>query len=451
MPTENILYLYDRLTKTVTPHNIVETAALSLRTARVELVSEERILVDQILRRIRYQKLGERVFPRFWVESYAPRGIVLASMLRNIVLSGVDDLDVVRAGLVARYLNFIPKEDPRRVAKHVDALIEKMEKEKVLKIEGNKVRLETDNLNDFVKAGLKQVVDRSTLMISIARRMLALSILDYFAEMRKDWYIEVVQQLAAETRAWTKREQLEKDLNVILNEYMYYLHVIEAERSGMKWIVKSNVKALSDALEELPVPREVCEALKNALSGLNIVTVGLIEASLIAQDIDPRIRIMARDLAIGLVAKLAKAGEYTFTHDPGTLVRADILKAVRSYVADQTAVHAALDTAKRLIEKMPITTTPNGLRQLMAELIDELLARGTVEISKLSDRELASRVLVELFESGIVDLSPDGRSIVVIDPQALAIVGVLVGACDISKLVLTVPVEVRKEKKFAKS
>ena len=421
--------------------NIVDVCSESSRTARD--LGE----LSKILPKITKHKLGNIEFPKFWIDDVVPRTILTSVLTKLAIEDGYDNIgyvvDIVTSRLdsLINYTKVTFSEDVKRTVaqrrwklrKFVENVIKNLMEKKVLRLEGEKVLINTDSINDFVETSLSNATQLSTYYIAIVRRFVTMGILTTLGELTESRIKELIHDLNKIVEAWPRKESIEKDLNAILGEYTYFLHVLKLE----DWYVFNRFKPLSKLLkeaQELGIDDTTLRNLDELFMNVRAFSRDLIGRLIHVSDLDVLQKIKLIELIQKSLADVVKTGDYIFLYDVNLIVDSRTYRDIVKFIGDPVSVQRAVDALSKIYEKLPIqkdhASIVTALKESVGRLADELYESLIMPYDKFirGDNKDVKAVLLEALDyCGIIKYDISKNIVEVLDPRALRAIAVLLG------------------------
>ena len=443
--TFEVIELYRHLTNVKQDQytwSLIDVSCESARTAR-DLKE-----LEKIIPKVRRVHLGPVEFPRMWIDDYVARSILTIPLIKSTIEDGFVNYDLAidvttaRLDSLINYTKITFSKDAkigiaqrrRKIREFVKSIYDLLISKRVLRLEGDKVLLETDSITELVKPAIEKTVLTSSYFTAITRRFLTIGVLSTLGELTRNRIKELIYDLNKIVKAWTHGEAIEKDVNAILNEYAYFLHVLNID----EWYVWSKFKALSKLLkeaQEIGIDKDVIKAFHDVFMNVRAFSIELLGRLIHVAELDIITKIKLVDLISKAINDIIQSGEYVIFQNLGLIVDSRTYNDIKSIVNDVATISRALDALAKIYDKVPIQrdniNLVEVLRQEVGNLADELYEKVVIPYDKFirgGNKDLKA-VLLQTFDlTGIVKYDIGKNVVEVTDPKALAIIAVLLGA-----------------------
>ena len=447
---KNVLELYRYLTNVKQEEyawNLVDIACESSRTARDK---EE---LSKILPKITkvqlpvYVKSGKVEFPRFWIDDYAMRTLVASVLAKLVIEDGFDYYDMTIDITTARLDSFINYSRMTfsenaievirlrryRLKTFVKEVINYLINKRILKLEGSKLYLNTDSITDIIEVAIEKASTTSPYFSAITRRLLTMGVLRTLGEVTESRVHELIHDLNKIVNAWPREESIAKDVNTIINEYIWFLHVLKLG----DWYVWSKFKPLSKLLKEaseLGIRDETIKIMHDIFMNVKAFSTELLGRLIHVADVDTFEKIKLIDLILKAINDIVKSGDYIFFQNLGLVVDSKTYMDIRNLIGNDPTIQRALDAIARIYDKLPIqkenVNIVNVVRNEIGKLTDELSEKIALPYDRFvreGNKDVKATLLQVLDSTGIIKYDIAKNIVEVLDPKALSIIAVLLG------------------------
>jgi len=437
---------------------VINNAVISVQTSR------DINQLQLVYRTVKFVGFGKTIsFPRFWIDEQVVKAILTVPITKALIeedvtkypflIEGVTErLDVLtnysRGGiraLIGQQVNesyYMHRKSKLRV--FVKNVVDTLIRAGVLTLSGDVVKLNIESIEEALGKLIDNLGDviKSPYLVAITRRMLVTSMLSTYAEMTVEAIEKNVKDLAKVVDVWKSNEQIERDIDYILNEYIHYLH---AKRYD-DWIVWSSASHLSHFVveaEQVGISRDIVKQFLKTFSGLRAISSGLLVRVIEGLDIELRKKVEFFNLFFNILKNVQKTGELIYFPQRDLLVDAYTYHAVRKFT-DEVSTNLALDVVKKILDYIPIQLgnaekVIEVIRNDVARLVEELGEKPYIAYDKFissSENRDAIVVLLQILKDfNVLDYDVKNNAIIVKDLRVLKALSVFLGAKPITEVV----------------